>query len=90
MQPPSFFAILPQAKRYSSFDGRIFYSNHPLSCSGGTRGTDPPSANFDDNLAPLAAGFQNSKMIFLKFGVANQIGVKKDKLSSFPVKDLFL
>ena len=68
----------------------FFYSNHPLSCSGGTRGTDPPSANFDDNLAPLAAGFQNSKMIFLKFGVANQIGVKKDKPSSFPVKDLFL
>ena len=34
--------------------------------------------------------FQNSKMIFSKFGVANQIGVKKDKLSSFPVRHLFL
>ena len=33
-----------------------FYSNHPLSCSGGTGGTDPPSANFDDSLAPLATG----------------------------------
>ena len=33
-----------------------FYLNHPLSCSGGTGGTVPPSANFDENLPPLATG----------------------------------
>ena len=67
-----------------------FYSNHPLSCSGET-GALTPQAQILTTVWPLwLQGFQNSKMIFLRFGVANQIGVKKDKLSSFPVKDLFL
>ena len=68
----------------------LFYSNHPLSYSGGMRGTVPPSANFDDYLPPLATGIPKLRTDIFEFGVANQVGVKKDKLSSVPVRCLFL
>ena len=58
MQPPSFLQYCHKLKDIPVLMVELFYSNHPLSCSGGTRGTDPPSANFDDNLAPLAAGIR--------------------------------
>ena len=52
-------------------------------------GGTPPQAQILTTIFPLwLQVFQNSKMIFSKFGVANEIGVKKDKLSSFPVRHL--
>ena len=66
---------------------RLFHSNHSLSCSGGHC---PPSANYDDNFPPLATGIPKLQNEISKFGVANEIGGKKDKLSSFPVRHLFL
>ena len=57
----------------------------------GARGPLSPQAQILTTICPLwLQVFQNSKMIFSKFGVANQIGVKKDKLSSFLVRHLFL
>ena len=87
MQPPVFFAILSQAKRYCSFDGRTFLFKPP---TVGARGETVPQAQILTTICPLwLQVFQNSKMIFSKLGVANQIYVKKDKLSSLPVRLLF-
>ena len=55
MQPPSFLAILSQAKIYCSFDGRTFFQTIHLAAVEAW-GTGPPSANFDDTLPPLATG----------------------------------
>ena len=90
MQSPVFLQYCLKLKDIVVLMEELFYSNHPFSCSGGMGGT-PPQAQILTTIFPLwLQVFQNSKMIFSKSGVANQIGVKKDKLSSFPVRHLFL
>ena len=89
MPIPSSFAIFSQAKRYCSFDGRTFLFKPPTWLQWGHRGHCPPKRKILTTVCPLwLQVFRNSKMIFSKFGVANEIGVKKDKLSSFPVRHL--
>ena len=93
MQSPVFLQYCLKLKDIVVLMEELFYSNHPFSCSGGMGGMGgtPPQAQILTTIFPLwLQVFQNSKMIFSKSGVANQIGVKKDKLSSFPVRHLFL
>ena len=94
MQSPVFLQYCLKLKDIVVLMEELFHSNHPFRCSGGMRGmrgTPPPQAQILTTIFPLwLQVFQNSKMIFSKSGVANQIGVKKDKLSSFPVRHLFL
>ena len=52
--------------------------------------TVAPSANFDDSLPRLATGIPKLQNDIFEIWLANQIGVKKEKLSGFPVRYLFL
>ena len=56
MQPPIFLQYCHKLKDIVVLMEELFYSNHPFCCSGGTGGTVPPNANFDDSLPPLATG----------------------------------
>ena len=56
MQSPVFLHYCHKLKDIVVLMEELFYSNHPLSCSGSTGTPIPPSANFDDNLPPLATG----------------------------------